>query len=428
MINWRLPAWISLLLCLLFLQPEPALVAQWGRLSTDCTERPRLLTDILVYPYTQCLELVFHDTISPTLSFSALAVGDDGTLYATRPLYGELFAFEDTDGDNLPDSPRLVVNGLTLPNGLHFHDGLLYVSGGANIYRVDPASGTTETLVDDLPFGGGLWTGDLFIAPDERIYVGVSSPCDRCVPPNPEQGSILSFDLDGGDRQIVARGFRHPADITWHEGALWVTDTARPDLLSPTETERAWLDELNRIEPGGHYGFPYCLGAMNQPDLTDAAFDCREAIPATIPLPTQSNPVALLSYPGGSLPYYRQLLVLLGGSSQAADVRGYQLIALPLDETNQPMQMEIIMPYKPTGQTFPYILPYDFQAGDAPFDMPRQHNIIDDGISIYPHRPLDMASSREGWLYLSLSDGRLLALRPRICPFCTHSPESQANG
>lgn len=425
MINWRLAGFMTLWWGLVMGQ----ISAAQGRLSTDCTERPHLYTRILVYPYAQCLEQVFHDATSPTLSFSALAVGDDGTLYATRPLYGELFAFDDSDDDNLPDTPRLLARDLTLPNGLHFHDGLLYISGGKNIYRADPVNGTVEILVDDLPFDGGLWTGDLFIAPDERLYVGVSSPCDRCVPSHPEQGSILSFDLSGGDRQIVARGFRHPADITWHNGALWVTDTARPDLLSPTETERGWLDELNRIEPGGHYGFPYCLGSTNQADVIDPAFNCNDAIPATISLPTQSNPIALLSYPGGGLPYYRQLLVLLGGSSHAADVRGYQLITLPLDETtHQPMHMEIIMPYKATGQTFPYIIPYDFQLGDAPFDMLRQHNIIDDGFSIYPHRPLDMTLSPQGWLYLSLSDGRLLALRPRICPSCTHSPESQTNG
>src|SRR5262245_13235258 len=82
-----------------------------------CFERPNYLDNPWINAEAFCLEHVIDDPNSGELGFTALAIAPDGTLYATRPLAGELLAIEDTDEDDLPDTGRVVAEGLTLPNG-----------------------------------------------------------------------------------------------------------------------------------------------------------------------------------------------------------------------------------------------------------------------------------------------------------------------
>jgi len=414
MINWRLKFFKHFLLCtlgigLLALAQTHAQDndAAWD--EARCFERPLHLERPRSYPYLWCLELIFHDSTTPILGFSALTVGDDGTLYGTRPLYGEVFAFEDTNDDDLPDSPRLIADGLTLPNGLDWHEGSLYLSGGKHIYRLNPDDGQVDVLVNDLPFDGGLWTGDVLVAPDERLYVGVSSKCDDCIPENPEQGAILSFDLEGGDRRIVAQGFRQPQGLMWYNDALWVTDTAPRSFLSATETETRWLDEVNRIEIEGHYGFPYCVGD-SQPHVESQDFDCANALSPTVSLPTQSNPIAIIPYQNESgLPLNNQLIIALSGSSQAVDVRGYQIVSLEFDDEGAPSRFEIVVPFQAAYTAVRAFVPYQTQG--APLDGLRLSRVNDLGDGIWPHHILDMTQSSDGWVYFTMSDGRIIVLR-----------------
>jgi len=132
-----------------------------------------------------CLEEVINDPGAGQLAFTALAPAPDGTLYAARPLTGEVVALTDSDGDHLPDTPSVVAEGLTLPNGLAYHDGALYISGGSHIYRLHGSQ--LETLVDDLPSGGGFWTGGIAVA--DRIYVARRA-CDFLRSRRPGRGAI----------------------------------------------------------------------------------------------------------------------------------------------------------------------------------------------------------------------------------------------
>ncbi len=215
-----------------------------------CDERPTVETVIRFDFYRWCLESVYQHPDDAELNLTALAFAEDGSLYVARPLHGEVLVMRDSDGDRLPDSPQVVVGGLTLPNALVVHDGQLYIAGGAFIHRYDPAADALEILVDDLPSGTGFWTGGLAVGPDERLYVSTGAPCDFCEPDDPARGAVLSYRLDGSDRQIVASGLRHPAGLAWHRDRLWVTDSARDDLM-----DLPWLDELNRVPAdGAHFG------------------------------------------------------------------------------------------------------------------------------------------------------------------------------
>jgi glucose/arabinose dehydrogenase len=357
-------------------------------------ERPTHLDNPWADGTKWCLESVIDDPAAGELGYVALATDNVGTLFAARPLAGEVYAlFDSADApDGLPDKAQRIADGLTLPSGLAYHEasGSLFISGGAHLYRYRDMRVTT--LVDDLPSGGGFWTGGITIGPDDRLYVATGAPCDACVPEDPERGAILSFALDGSDRRVVATGLRHPTDLAFVGDTLWTVDTARDDLY-----ETADLDELNRVTPGTNFGWPFCIGADNRPDpLLGEAGRCAEAAPPALALPTHSSPLGLAAYRGDAFPWLEgTLLMALGGTSGRLELRGNGLTSVAFDSEGSPTGWDVLIP-EPTGEGWSFTL--------------EQLNYRTSGF--WPRRPYDVAVSHQGWIYVSAGGGRVFALRP----------------
>lgn len=380
--------WLALSLLLLTL---PLQVVHGQTALPPCLERPTFIDPPWINGTLWCLEQVITKPNAGELAFTALATDTNGTLYATRPFPGEVWALDDTDGDRLPDKPRLVASGLERPNGLAYYDGALYVSGAAQIYRI--VDNQVEILVDNLPSGTGFWTGGLTIGPDERLYVGIGAPCDYCLPDHSLRGTILSFALDGSDRQVVASGLRHPADVTFLNGILWTVDTARDGLFDMPN-----LDEINQVTPGADFGWPHCVGADSQPDWPGGA-DCSGVTPPALALPTHSTPVGLATYASDTFPNITgSLLVALHGPNNQTDPRdGFSLAVVQFDADGTPSGYTIILPEQARKTRTPILdlLSIQYQ-----------------GSGLWPHAPLDVTSSPEGWIYLSVTGGTIYALRP----------------
>lgn len=348
-----------------------------------------------------CPEEILRDRQIEPLAFTAMEVAPNGTLFAARPLNGSVMAIRDSDGDGLPDSMATYADGLTLPNGLAFHKGDLYVAGGPNIYRISPA-GRVETLVDDLPSGAGFWTGGLAIDSKDKLYVAVGAPCDNCVYAAPERGAILSMNLDGSERQLHASGFRNPADIALFRGQLWTLDSA------PLQRERNALDELNLAQAGGWYGFPQCLGA-NKPNLGAADLDCARSIPPVMQFGSGAKPSSLAAYPHDVMSGTADtLLVVLSGEPSQIDIVGYKVIMISFDDAGRALGATILMPYRYESGRQAYT-PY---TGNGLFWRKFIH-ANEQGWGFYPQQPLAVAVSPEGWIYISITGGRIIALRPR---------------
>ncbi len=356
-----------------------------------CSERITFIDPPWINGTLWCLEQVIAEPNAGELAFTALATDANGTLYATRPFPGEVWALDDTNGDSLPDKLRLVAADLERPNGLAYYDGALYVSGAMQIYRI--VGDEVEILVDNLPSGTGFWSGGLTVGPDDRLYVGIGAPCDYCLPDDPLRGTILSFALDGSDRQVVATGLRHPADIAFLNGILWTVDTARDGLFDTSD-----LDELNQVTPGTDFGWPYCVGADNQPDWPGGA-DCSGVTPPSLALPTHSTPVGLAAYTSDTFPNItRSLLVALHGPTNQADLRdGFSLAVVQFDADGTPTGYTIILPEQADKTNPPGLTTNDIQY---------------QGSGLWPHAPLDVTVSPEGWIYLSVTGGTIYALRP----------------
>jgi glucose/arabinose dehydrogenase len=373
----------TLLFLALFMAALPAFAQEdVPGLETPCFWRETDLSQPWIGPDIPCLEEVIHDPSLGELAFTALAVSPDNTLYAARPLAGQVLALDDSNDDYLPDTPHVVAEGLTLPNGLAYQDDTLYIAGGTHIYRL--RNGALETLVHDLPTGGGFWTGGVAVGEDERLYVATGAPCDFCSYDGEGRGAVLSFNLDGGDRQIVATGLHQPADLTFHNGDLYVLDSARDGLFDTPD-----LDEINRVQPGAFFGFPFCVGVDNAPDIP--GFDCADAVSPIAALPTASTPLGIASYASETIPALRgKLLVTLGGSYNEIELRGYALAALT-----------------PEDGTWRVIMPADNNNVYTVEQMNYR------GSGLWPHRPLDVTVNAWGWIYISVGGGRILAFRPQ---------------
>ncbi|PJF24356.1 MAG: hypothetical protein CUN53_18245, partial [Phototrophicales bacterium] len=209
-----------------------------------------------------------------------------------------------------------------------------------------------------------------------------------------QRGTVLSVDLEGGDRRIEARGLRFPADLVVMDGAIWVVDSARDGLFDQPD-----MDELNRFYPGEtpHFGFPGCVGRYNQPDIP-SPIDCANAIPPILTFPTGSRPLGLAVYTGGVLEALgRGLLVALGGSYNETELRGYR-VALVRVDGDENASAETLMPVDP-------------EPGN-PVTAFTIEQINYRGSGLWRSRPYDVAVNAWGWVYISLGGGRILALRP----------------
>lgn len=309
-------------------------------------------------PELPCLELAVEDAAAGELAFTALAAAPDGTLFAARPYTGEVFALVDTDGEGLPDTPRLIAEGLTLPNGLAYAEDALYISAGESVWRWRADEGAIRIL-DDLPTGAGAWTGGVAVSED-ALYVAVGTG----------QGDIWRYPAAGGAHTVFARGLLEPADLLISGGALFALDAVGDALY------RFPLD----LADGEVYGVNGAPGGIE--------------MPPAFRFPPESQPLGIAAYTGDAMPSLAgQLLVTLGGSSGRVDLRGYAVVALTPDFS----AAETLLPAAPEAT-----------GAFAAFDALRINQY---GAGFFPHRPLDVAVSAGGGVLISVGGGRILSIR-----------------
>jgi len=195
----------------------------------------------------------------------------------------------------------VLLTKLDLPHGLGVGpDRRIYVGTADRIFRFDPLTpepaATVETILQDLP-GWKPKLSDGTVLPRNahplkhfifdrtgRLFVNVGAPSDKCATGNAEAracaagegasplGAVWMFSPPAGGifpalrpggrnppHEVFAHGLRNSMALAAHprfpdEGfALLQAENARdlPDADKPNE-------EINALEPGRHYGWPYC--------------------------------------------------------------------------------------------------------------------------------------------------------------------------
>ena len=390
--NWR----VFLLVSLLSLSRIFSGGAQTQDSLLPCQERPLQVernNTIWVDPARWCLEQVIalppHE--SEEFAWTALAFGDDAALYATAPLKGEIWRFTDGDGDGLADAETgaVILRGLRRPNTLAWHEGRLYIVAGAQLLTWK--EGKTQTLLDDLPTGGGFWNGGLAFDDENQLYIGLGAPCTTrialCEIEQEEaavRGSVLRLG-DDGQRSVYATGLRRPIGLAWAAGSLWAIDTNEPGKA----------DELNRVIANGDYSAPVCDDdAMGT--TTEEENPCTGGLPPALALPAGSWPVDIAVYEGAAFAELTgNLLLALAGNRRAPlGEAGFSLATVPLDASGAPLTLEYLVP-----QTQRHFQPTRAQMA-----------ILD--VGIWPRQILGIAVDPNGWIFFSISGGQIYALRP----------------
>lgn len=247
---------------------------------------------------------------------------------------------------------RRVLSKLDLPHTLAVGpDGKVYLSEMSRISRFDPDAADPQATL--TPVVTGLPDNRLhenrhplsafIFDADGALLVNVGAPSDQC-PPRPGQArcaeaerhaALWRFAPDGPGKwatepAVFARGLRNSLALVRTRAGTVLQAENSIDVSDP-----AWPpEELNVIEAGAHYGWPYCMGA-GQPA---PAWKARKVAcapfrrPARL-MPAHGAPLDLVEYRGAMFPDLRgRLLVSLHGYRPT----GSRILAYALDEAGRP--------------------------------------------------------------------------------------------
>ncbi len=233
----------------------------------------------------------------------AMTHGSGRTLFVGSMSAGKVYALE-YDANYRVTKTHTVAENLSLPVGVAFRDGALYVSAVNRIVRLDDIEkrlGNPPPPVDvRADFPKDRHHGWKFIAfgPDGKLYVPVGAPCNICEPDSNRYANIMRMNTDGSGLEVFARGIRNTVGFDWQPQTreLWFTDNGR-DWLGDDQPP----DELNRAPKAGmNFGYPYCHGtALSDPEFGNK-HACKEFTPPVRELGAHVAALGMRFYRGGS--------------------------------------------------------------------------------------------------------------------------------
>jgi glucose/arabinose dehydrogenase len=259
---------------------------------------------------------------------TALAFDGEGRLYATSN-DGTVTVFVDGDGDGRSDFQQFFYQDFFIPLGITVRPGTadVYVSSRGQINVLRDTDGDLRADENTL-FVRGLprdWhqNNNLKFGPDGMLYVTIGSTCDVCQEEDLRSATIMRFDPETAEGEVIATGLRNPYDLAFHPltGDLFATDNGRDDL-----GEEAPKDELNHITEGSNYGWPDCWDELVGPG-------CEGTTAAIAFFEPRASTNSLDFYGGSAFPveYEHVLFAAVYGSRVREVERGVAMITLTPD-------------------------------------------------------------------------------------------------
>ena len=276
----------------------------------------------------------------------SMTLSPNGTLYAGSRKEGKVYAFKDTNADGIADEVLTLTKGLTMPTGITYHKGDLYVSEVSRIlvYRkIDQnLKQVPEPEVLLYTFPSEEHHGWKFIdfGPDGKLYVPIGAPCNVCERTDDARfAGIMRMDADGKNAEIVASGVRNTVGFDWHPetGELWFTDNGRDwlgDDIPPCELNRA-------PKTGLHFGFPYCHGTGIADPEYGKGKNCNDYVAPAMDLGPHTAPLGMCFYTGSQFPerYRNGVFIAEHGSWNRTNPIGYRVMFVKV-ENNKAVSYE----------------------------------------------------------------------------------------
>ncbi len=263
-----------------------------------------------------------------------LALGNEGVVYVGTRQQGSVYAVKDKDGDGVADQRFVIARGLTMPNGVAYKNGDLYVAEVHRILKFEKIGHRlgkkTEPKVIYDRFPGDRHHGWKYLrfGPDDKLYTAIGAPCNICLPKKAIYTSLVRLNPDGSGLELLASGIRNSVGFDWRPGSheLYFTDNGR-DYLGDDEP----ADELNRWrKKGEHFGYPFCHGG----DVLDPEYGkgkaCADFTPPVWRFKAHMAPLGMRFYTGNQFParYKNQLFVAQHGSWNRSQPHGYRVVSL----------------------------------------------------------------------------------------------------
>jgi Raf kinase inhibitor-like YbhB/YbcL family protein len=276
-----------------------------------------------------------------------LAIGPDGSVYVTRREQGDVLRFAVGTNGLAAGPPTRVASRAGL-HGIAFSKGKVYIASVHEIFKAnvlpDGSFGPLEMIIHDLPDAGQHNTRTVQIGPDDMMYIAVGSTCNECSEPNPENATILRSTLDGKSRSIFASGLRDTIGWGWHPktGELWGMDHGIDGLGDNDPPE-----ELNHIEKGKRYGWPYIYADnrrnphLDPPGGIQKSDWAKTSVPMVLGYTPHSAPMQMSFYDGGQFPseFRGDAFVSMRGSWNRKPASGYEVIRIRFRD-GTPVAME----------------------------------------------------------------------------------------
>lgn len=167
-----------------------------------------VLTPILLLGKTLPLETLnlppgFHIEIYAEVSDPRQMVqGGEGLLFVGSRRLGKVHAVIDRNGDFKAEQVKVIDSGLSLPSGVAYRDGNLYVGAVNRILRYRDINRNLdhppkpEVITSALPDKTHHGWKFIDFGPDGLLYIPVGAPCNICLSENSQFASILRMDID----------------------------------------------------------------------------------------------------------------------------------------------------------------------------------------------------------------------------------------
>ena len=287
-----------------------------------------------------------------------LVLTETGDLLVSLPRKGQVVRLiRDMDADDRSDDRAVLLDKLDRPHGLAFWKKWLYVAEQGAVGRIayEPLSGKVtgqyQRLISGLPKGGNHWSKSIGFGPDGMLYLSIGSTCNVCVEKDARRATIMRFDTEGGEGEIIASGLRNSVGFDWApwNDALYATDNGR-DMLGDDYPPC----ELNRIEQGQFYGWPFINGFA---DLDPDVGQGKESLLETARSPlfgfrAHNAPLGIRFNRSTVLPenYQRSAFVALHGSWNRSTPDGYKLVSLHWNDQEELSAKDFLTGFERQGE------------------------------------------------------------------------------
>jgi len=259
------------------------------------------------------------------------------------PSPNRITLLRDANGDGIPETRTVFLQGLHSPFGMVLVGSDLYVADTDALLRFPYQEGQTSisaagTKVVDL-LGGPIdhhWTKNVIASPDgSKLYVTVgsnSNVAENGMENEAGRAAIWEIDRTSGRSRIFASGLRNPNGMGWEPQthALWTVVNERDELGNDLVP-----DYMTSVRDGGFYGWPYSYYGAHvddrvkpqRPDLV------AQAIVPDYALGSHTGTLGLTFYQGTLLPAQYRGGAFIGqhGSWNRSVPNGYKVIFVPFE-------------------------------------------------------------------------------------------------